>query len=78
MKIIAMRISGPLAASCRKTPERADWLDRLPEMVHELKRRWNLTPDVPLQGEDPSCSYVAAVLRADKTHGAMAPIPRTA
>jgi streptomycin 6-kinase len=67
MKIMAIRISGALAASCRKTPERAAWLDRLPAMVHELERRWNLTPDVPLHGEDPSCSYVAAVLRADRT-----------
>ena len=67
MKIMAMRISGALAASCRKTPKRAAWLDHLPEMVHELECRWDLTPDVPLQGEDPSCSYVAAVLRADRT-----------
>ena len=62
-----MRISGGLAARCRKTPERSAWLDRLPELVHELECRWSLTPDVPLQGEDPSCSYVAAVLRADGT-----------
>jgi streptomycin 6-kinase len=67
MKIVAVRISGELAASCRRTPERAAWLDRLPGMVHELERRWNLTPDVPLHGEDPTCSYVAAVLRADGT-----------
>ena len=67
MKIMAARISDALATGCRNTPERAAWLDRLPEMVHELERRWNLTLDVPLQGEDPSCSYVAAVLRADRT-----------
>ena len=67
MKIMAMRISAGLADSCRKTPERAAWLDRLPDMVHELERRWNLTADVPLLGEDPSCSYVSAVLRADRT-----------
>src|SRR5262249_18698312 len=67
MKIMATRISCALEASCRKTPERAAWLDRLPAMVHELERRWNLTPDVPLHGEAPSCSYVAAVLSADRT-----------
>jgi streptomycin 6-kinase len=67
MKIMAIRISGGLAASCRKTPERAAWLDRLPDMVHELEHRWSLTPDAPLHGEDPSCSYVAPVLRADRT-----------
>ena len=67
MKIMAMTISPGLAASCRKTPGRRAWLDRLPDKVQELERRWNLTPDVPLQGEDPSCSYVAAVLRADGT-----------
>jgi streptomycin 6-kinase len=67
MKIMTVRISGELAASCRKTPERAAWLARLPDMVHELERRWNLTPDVPLHGEDPTCSYVAAVLREDRT-----------
>jgi len=59
MKNMVTRIPGALVASCRKTPESAAWLDRLPEMVHELERRWNLMPDVPLQGEDPSCSYVA-------------------
>src|SRR5262249_186566 len=42
------------------------WLDRLPEMVHEQERRWNLTPDVPLQRKVPSGSYVTAVLCAEK------------
>ena len=62
-----MGISGELAANCVKTAERARWLDRLPHVVCELERRWSLAPDAPLDGEEPSCSYVAAVVRADGT-----------
>ena len=41
------------------------WLETLPAVVRELEDRWELTPDAPLIGEDPSCSYVEAVRRSD-------------
>jgi streptomycin 6-kinase len=56
-----------LAASCAMKAERAAWLERLPELVRELERRWDLTVDGRLDGEEASCSYVAAVRRADGT-----------
>ena len=43
------------------------WLEALPIMAQELKDRWSLTPDAPLNGEEPSCSYVEAVRRPDGT-----------
>jgi len=39
----------------------------LPAVVPELHRRWKLTPDAPLCGEEASCSYVEAVRRIDGT-----------
>jgi streptomycin 6-kinase len=60
-----LRIPSGLAANCRKTPERAAWLDRLPEVLRSLEHLWALTPDAPLDAEEPSCSYVAAVRAAN-------------
>lgn len=62
-----MRLTLPssLAASLRTTPEHAAWFDRLPDVLEILENRWSLTPDTPLNGEQPSCSYVAAVRTAD-------------
>src|ERR1700722_6465047 len=60
-------ISATLASNCRKGPERAAWLDRLPDVLRSLERRWALTPDAPLDGDEPSCSYVAAVRTANGT-----------
>ena len=60
-----LRIPSRLAAYCRKTPERAAWLDRLPDVLRSLEQLWALTPDAPLDAEEPSCSYVAAVRAAN-------------
>ncbi len=65
MTDLPMRISDALAIHCRKSPERMTWLESLPALVQELEERWELTPDAPLIGEDPSCSYVEAVRRSD-------------
>lgn len=62
-----MRIPGSVAANCRKSLERMTWLECLPAVVDQLERRWELTPDAPLSGEDPSCSYVEPVRRRDGT-----------
>ena len=58
---MAIGIPAVLAAICRKTPERSAWLEQLPSLARKLERRWGLTPDGLLRGEEASCSYVAAV-----------------
>jgi streptomycin 6-kinase len=60
-----VRISSSLAANCLTTPELTAWLDRLPDVIQRLEQRWALTPDTPLDGEEPSCSYVTAVRAAN-------------
>jgi len=67
MKGMALRIPGRLAASCHKTPQRAAWLDRLPDVLRNLEHRWSLALDAPFDDEEVSCSYVASVVRADGT-----------
>jgi streptomycin 6-kinase len=64
---VAAKISDSLAANCRKSPERMEWLEGLPTVVQKLNHQWQLTPDASLGGEEPSCSYVEAVRRADGT-----------
>ena len=64
---VVTRIPEGVTANCRKSPERMQWLEGLPAVVQELEHRWNLTPDAPLGGEEPSCSYVEAVRGADGT-----------
>lgn len=56
-----------LAANCRKTPERSMWLKGLPAMLTQLTERWSLRPGPPLDHGHVSCSWVAAVVRADGT-----------
>ena len=62
-----LRLSIALAANCSKSPERVAWLDRLPDVLRKLEQLWALTPDAPLNGEEPSCSYVAPVRTANGT-----------
>lgn len=64
---VATRIPDGVAANCRKSAERMAWLEGLPALVQELEHRWELTPDAPLSGDEPSCSYVEAVRRPDGT-----------
>ena len=67
MNGMTLSIPSGLAASCRKAPERAAWLRRLPDTLQVLERQWSLTLDAPFDDEDVSCSYVAPVMRADGT-----------
>ena len=64
---MALNIPERLAASCRKTPERAAWLNRLPGALRNLERRWSLTLGAPFDGENVSCAWVAPVTCADGT-----------
>ena len=57
-----------LVANCRKSPERTAWLERLPDVVAELERRWVLvTLGPPYDGPEVSASWVAPALRAGGT-----------
>lgn len=53
-----------LAANCRRTPESAAWIDRLPGVVRGLERRWSLTLGAPFDSDDVSCAWVAPVALA--------------
>ena len=64
---MALKISDDLLAFCRRSPERAAWLERLPDMVEKSMRRWSLSLDQPLEGEEATCSFVAAVRREEGT-----------
>jgi hypothetical protein len=39
---MALHVTARLAANCEKTAERAAWLNRLPDAVRDLERRWAL------------------------------------
>jgi streptomycin 6-kinase len=56
-----------LAAACRKTPDRAAWLARLPEALGGLERRWSLTLGAPIDCDEVSCAWVAPVSLANGT-----------
>ncbi len=66
IKAMALRIPDRLAVSCRKTPQRAAWLERLPDVLRDLEHRWSLTLEVPFDDEV-SCAYVAAAVHTDAT-----------
>jgi len=62
-----MIVPEQLIANCRKAPERQEWLHSLPAMLEELTSRWSLGIDAPFDHANVTCSWVAAVLRADGT-----------
>jgi len=64
---MALRIPRGLAASCRKSAERAAWLGRLPDVLRKLEQGWLLRLGAPFDGSEVSCSYVAPVVCADAT-----------
>lgn len=68
---MALTIPAQLAAHCKKTPERAEWLERLPSTLRELERRWSLSLGTPFDGPDVTCSFVAPVMRADGKTGVL-------
>lgn len=64
---MALKIPARVAANCAKTPEGAVWLDRLPEVLGSIERRWSLTVGEPFDNEDVSCGWVAPVALSDGT-----------
>ena len=63
-------VSVQLAVNCRKTPDRANWLSRLPSTVRELEQRWFLTLGEPFDDEV-SCAWVTTVILADGSPAVM-------
>src|SRR5262245_10589791 len=57
------------AINCRKTPERTNWLSRLPSIVRALEHRWSLTLGEPF--DEASCAWVATVTLADGSPAVM-------
>ncbi len=55
-----------LADRCRKGPKRAAWLERLPDTIRDLERRWSLTLAAPF-GKEATASWVAPAVLADGT-----------
>jgi streptomycin 6-kinase len=62
---LALNIPAQVAANCRKSPDRAAWLNRLPNALRDIECRWSLTIGAPY--EDATCAWVAPVQLADGT-----------
>ena len=52
-----------LVEACGQSPERLEWLARLPLTVLELSRRWSLDLAAPFNHGEVSCAWVAPVKR---------------
>ncbi len=64
---MAFPVPEALADSCRKGPKRAAWLERLPDTIRDLERRWALTVEAPFDGKAATASWVAPAALADGT-----------
>lgn len=64
---MALTIPERLAATCRNKPEHAAWLERLPDTLCDLERRWSLTVGMPFDSDEVSCAWVAPVTSEDGT-----------
>jgi len=64
---VYLQISEQLAANCRKTAARKDWLSQLPRAIDALQRKWLLSLADPFTGDNVSCSWVAPGVRSDGT-----------
>src|SRR5262245_14065530 len=61
---VTLIIPERLAATCRATPERRAWLERLPNTIRELQDRWALSLGAPFDGNEVSCAWVAPAVRS--------------
>ena len=60
-----------VVANCSKTPEGAAWLDRLPEILRSVERRWSLSVGAPFDNDEVSCAWVAPAALADGTEAVL-------
>ena len=68
---MGLKVPARVAANCRRTPEGAAWLDRLPEILRSAERRWSLRVGSPFDNEEVSCAWVAPVELADGTEAVL-------
>jgi streptomycin 6-kinase len=68
---MTLTIPRHLAANCCKTPDRAAWLNGLPDVVRLLERRWSLALGAPFDSDEVSCSWVALATQADGTRAVL-------
>ncbi|HET7929719.1 MAG TPA: aminoglycoside phosphotransferase family protein [Actinomycetota bacterium] len=60
---VSLAVPRSLAANCRRSPGDAAWLERLPQVVDDLRRRWSLELEPPFDGPEVSAAWVAPVRR---------------
>jgi streptomycin 6-kinase len=60
-----LKVPAQLAANCAKTPDRTAWLERLPEIIEELRLRWEVDLGSPFDGPEVSAAWVAPARRSD-------------
>ena len=68
---MAWKIPARVAANCRRTPEGAAWLDRLPQILRSAERRWPLRVGSPFDNAEASCAWVAQVTLANGTEAVL-------
>jgi len=66
-----LKIPTRVVANCRKTPEGAAWLGRLPEILRSVERRWTLSVGAPFDNNEVSCAWVAPAVLADGTEAVL-------
>jgi streptomycin 6-kinase len=62
---VPLKIPSRLTEKCSGNPERLIWLERLPDVVEHLRRRWSLALGPPFDGPEVSAAWVAPVRRHD-------------
>jgi streptomycin 6-kinase len=62
-----LKVPAQLAANCAKTPDWTAWLEGLPDVVEELRLRWELRVGPPFDGREVSAAWVAPVRRPDES-----------
>jgi len=68
---MTLKIPVRVVANCSKTPEGAAWLDRLPEILRSVERRWTLSVGAPFDNNEVSCAWVAPAVLADGTEAVL-------
>jgi streptomycin 6-kinase len=64
---MAATIPERLRVVCAKNVERSEWLAGLPDILHDLERRWSLKLGTPFDSEEVSCAWVAPATLDDST-----------
>jgi streptomycin 6-kinase len=60
---VSLKVPARLAANCAKAPDRRTWLERLPDLVEELRHGWSLALGPPFDGPEVSAAWVAPARR---------------